>query len=980
VCAALAASASWKSADPPVSGPTLPPTSRVFVVHDEVAVVVPPDHHAWSPVKEDPTTFNHKDPTAFRGVKHDATQQYPESPGLKSSEGSDVRCKRDSSLCQGGPRDETTQCQQGSSAAKSAHQGKLGAASGPGGKRTRPYPHVGVYGKCGYGEGLCSHALEGTSRGKGPRSQGCAGSDSSKGFRTGDKESSTTNSSDVQKTDCTGPTKGSTHGDDASAVGKPSHGSFEGRPLQSVHQGDHHAAVGELEERPLWGTSLCQVYRSSREVPTPIAEVRVLNVSAGVPRVKKDRQVVVRPLSSQSGDFLFGGGRVLDGGNPTTDRPHSDIGPLPCSEAVCRPHPESAGVPEADQNVKNPGTDIRSSPWSFPTLKFDDAIPRFMVSSRLNVSDMPKSLLEKTVDAVVLDDFFRILTLPFTEDEKKFLESSDHDPELILDQILESSGVRKKVKFRVDGVKCSSLPRRGPCSLPLAKITEGRIDYDKLLSLPVGPTSDLIEALSWIRTDRLRRCVMEHPLFEEMRAKASHHVSRHVAEDMIPLHEMGIFALHPWSPGSLEVPIFKVPKAGDKDSRLIGDARSINQLLPRLGEMGLPDLHDLIKGLLGKRYLFQLDARSYFYAFGLSESASEVFSVRWGRKRGKFQTSRWLVMPQGFSLAPRIAQHTSLHLSSNAVVGLPTAVLIPWVDNFLSGTDDMESMEKLLKNFYSICKTCNIELKPAEGEPSQTMDAIGIHFDVSAEDVREHFVELQADFREQMLKDQRLISPKMTGREYLQVFGGCMWANYAVARQPLCRWSHALATLREIAISIHKDGRQEAWDEPRAIPENSARDLLNMSNILRNSRRTWGEMEDRPSTVDVFTDASSWAWGYLKVHPTLQGAHRVHSIKDIFVAELLAACEAWFSTCEEVPNLHVDNTAAVGALVKGHSKTARGNLILSRLYEHLPKTSRARVTTVPTECQRADLVSRGIFAGGPACCHRHPCRSVAWVM
>ena len=308
------------------------------------------------------------------------------------------------------------------------------------------------------------------------------------------------------------------------------------------------------------------------------------------------------------------------------------------------------------------------------------------------------------------------------------------------------------------------------------------------------------------------------------------------------------------------------------------------------------------------------------------------------------------------------------------------AMVKPWIDNFLFGAMCLSSMESLTNKFAHLCDDVNLELKPADLPPSQTLDALGLHFDVSSEDIYDHFVELQEKFRKTMEGDLSLISDRMTPREYFQVFGACMWANYAVARQPMCRWEHALSALREIAMHIHHSGRKESWDEPVPVSAMAMQDLRDMSGTLRNARMTLRSLKEVNTTTDVFTDASSWAWGYLQVQPRLAGQHRPHVIHDIFVAELLAAADAWHTFSQGVPNLHVDNTAAVGALVKGHSSTAKGNLILSRLYQCLPSNARAKITTVPTNCQRADLLSRGVFASGPACGHEHVTKSVGWVV
>ena len=68
-----------------------------------------------------------------------------------------------------------------------------------------------------------------------------------------------------------------------------------------------------------------------------------------------------------------------------------------------------------------------------------------------------------------------------------------------------------------------------------------------------------------------------------------------------------------------------------------------------------------------------------------------------------------------------------------------------WVDNFLYDTE-IETMENLIQRFEGVCDLCNVECKP-----SDTMDAIGLHFDVTAADLMDHFVEIQESFRLQML-------------------------------------------------------------------------------------------------------------------------------------------------------------------------------------------------------------------------------------
>jgi len=747
--------------------------------------------------------------------------------------------------------------------------------------------------------------------------------------------------------------------------------------------------MGDLQVGQIRRESIFQVPGDSGELQTLVGPIRTRNIQTSVQRIEEGRQDFISPFNQKSRSDVLGRSGILLPGDTSTDRTHSNFRSLPSSEKICRPISKSTGISSTNQDVSSPSDDIRSRLGEEPALKSftttlpdpnHGLLPTFMVSSSLNLSHIPKGLLEKCSTAIQLDEVFSTRGLEFTEAERRFLESSEPDPEIVFHQILESSGTKKKLKWRINGERVTTVPRRGPCALPLAPITTQRINYENLLNLTLPPSEELMDALSWIRTDRLKKCVLSHPMFLEERLKVSHHVSRYLAEDMLKLHQQGIFKLSPWGESSIEVPLFKVPKAGDAESRLIGDARSINRLLPRPGPMGLPDLPTLVRKLLHKRVLFQLDARSYFYAFGLGKESSEVFSVRWGYKRGSFHTSRWEVMPQGWNMAPRIAQHSSLHVADNSLINHPEALLIPWVDNFLAGADDGDEMQLLLSDFREVCRRCNIEIKPTTDVPGTTMDALGIHFDVSSVDILDHYVELQEEFRQQMKRDYDLIASNMTPRQYFQVFGGCMWANYAVGRHPLCRWSDSLSMMREMAICVHREGRSEAWDEPITVAHHTVVDLQSMVKSLMNARRTLRDLQQAPPTVDIFTDASRWALGYLRIQPTLAGTHRTHNFKDIFLAELLAACEAWFSAADSIPNLHVDNTAAVGAIMKGHSSTAKGNLILSRLYESLPGDSRAWLTTVPTECQRADLLSRGLFAAGTQCSHHHSTRLITWSM
>ena len=154
-------------------------------------------------------------------------------------------------------------------------------------------------------------------------------------------------------------------------------------------------------------------------------------------------------------------------------------------------------------------------------------------------------------------------------------------------------------------------------------------------------------------------------------------VSRHLLREMPQLVENGIFSEVDKHSTRINVPLFKVPKSGAMNSRLIGDCRALNKLLPRPGDMRLPLIERVLFAMLEPRFLFQRDGKSFFYQFELHESFANVLCSKVGDQRGLFKTFRWNVLPMGFSFAPGIAQHTSLAVSQAAVAKHPGSTLIP---------------------------------------------------------------------------------------------------------------------------------------------------------------------------------------------------------------------------------------------------------------------------------------------------------------
>ena len=164
---------------------------------------------------------------------------------------------------------------------------------------------------------------------------------------------------------------------------------------------------------------------------------------------------------------------------------------------------------------------------------------------------------------------WRINHLRFTAEE--ILAMARLDFEVEISSVMWSSEQYSQLRIRVgdNGTFASLRPSRVPCSLPLASITKNRINLAALKNLPIPPSPELLDALSWIETDRVYRIVRDHPKFRKAQAEARYHVSRHVIGDVHDLMAWGVLMPGKPMPYSMEIPIFKVAKAGGVDARLI---------------------------------------------------------------------------------------------------------------------------------------------------------------------------------------------------------------------------------------------------------------------------------------------------------------------------------------------------------------------------------------------------------------------------
>jgi hypothetical protein len=227
-------------------------------------------------------------------------------------------------------------------------------------------------------------------------------------------------------------------------------------------------------------------------------------------------------------------------------------------------------------------------------------------------------------------------------------------------------------------------PSRQACVAPLASISRSRLNFARLSALP-ELSSETREWWSWLSGDVIRRNLQQRPARRRVIAR------KFTRDDVTDTLRWGVMQK---GHTHCSHPVFKVPK-GPKESRLILDCRALNEVLPKPGDMGLPNIHDVFDSLLQCAFIAQVDAKSYFYQFPLDAEAQKWFGCTVGSQRGALQHLRFTVLPMGYKFAPGIAQQTAMHLLRNLQWN---GVKLAWVDNFLFGGESEEHVRKGLTN------------------------------------------------------------------------------------------------------------------------------------------------------------------------------------------------------------------------------------------------------------------------------------------
>jgi hypothetical protein len=407
--------------------------------------------------------------------------------------------------------------------------------------------------------------------------------------------------------------------------------------------------------------------------------------------------------------------------------------------------------------------------------------------------------------------------------------------------------------------------------------------------------------------------------------------------------------------------------------RLLADLTALNRCMKKPPAMKLPTVHEIIRLLLQQNWMGQLDARSFFFQFGLGKAIRNFFLARLG-KGPSAVLIRALVLLMGWNHSPCIGQRFSNGLCSWAK--MKECTLIPWLDNYLGGAETEQKCRQQLDEVWRKGEDLGLEWKDAEVIVSQHVIALGLSFNLQT-----HCVKMSDAFIASALKKFDHLFEAPTPRKLFTALGSAIWQNHTVGRSPLARYPDLLALARFIGFSIHR--KEMKWDQPFSLTDSVKAQLGLLQEVLtQNDGIMLCDLLIEGRILTMWSDASSIAYGFVAELEgadilTKFGPFGMHTSSHIFVKELLAA--VWsMEAAAQVLNDHkiswihllCDNKAVVGALRRGHGVNRDTDLLIMRYYEALKRMSAKGVPSwVSTLVQRADAITRNSLVPGPKVPH-----------
>ena len=450
-------------------------------------------------------------------------------------------------------------------------------------------------------------------------------------------------------------------------------------------------------------------------------------------------------------------------------------------------------------------------------------------------------------------------------------------------------------------------PKQPLLHLPFAPVTKPSFCWIALEMWfeRLQPHSDLTKMVAWMSKDRALAHALGTPSYTVDAASYPRQTTtRSVSlDDLHNFRTQGTLVQHD-GPNSISAVIFKVPKAGGKEARMIWDGRAFGDRLERhldhlkrkdfaagklksddhykIPETPLPLVPELVNKILEEKWKFisTIDAKNMFYQFSIRSAAlRKYFGV-------ELKTATQLLyfylacLPQGISFAPSFAQHVSLYICRilheevtrrRRLDSLPPIDFFAtaWIDNFILLTQSLSDREYVCKIFDELVSNSenvwnsgipglNLQMKAWEHQDSDDrLVVLGICFDLrhhrafpASEKVQE-----AAELLERLTSSSSTTTfDPPTIRDYVRWFGLCQWMNYSTAEVPLCLYPAVMEKIRCICRTAQAD---DDWDAPVTVESALREEMIQITNVASYASRTYSPLPSQTSRI--WSDASRQA-------------------------------------------------------------------------------------------------------------------------
>ena len=406
----------------------------------------------------------------------------------------------------------------------------------------------------------------------------------------------------------------------------------------------------------------------------------------------------------------------------------------------------------------------------------------------------------------------------------------------------------------------------------------------------------------------------------------------------------------PWA-----CPWAKVPKKSGEGSRLTQQLRPLNRVLVKPPRAQIPHLHALVCSVLSGAAVVLADAKNFFYLFRLPLLWRSFFCtvMRVASRRVFLELC---VLPMGFAFSVWVAQLVArafVHWAAPAALHADA-----WVDNFFWVAPSAAVAADIAESVSDAAARVGLPFSDPPTVHTRAFELVGLRFCLA-----ERTCVLGGALRDSIARARPPTDRPVSLRTLLRYVGAVLWGNWALRASPLCAAPLFLGFLS--AHMRRASAEPSFFDVVASIPPPVLLELLCLERRVLEA--VFRPDSPDPDTHEVlFSDASSLGLGFVLVDsaglPASQGFFPLaDSALPIFARETLAlffglaACPARGRQVFAA----VDNTNLFFSILKGHSRNAVVNVLLSCVFRLLAlKRLRLRVAIVPSAAELADFTSR----------------------